>query len=1163
MRLARYPLILLLILVSGKIYGQNVTSWREKTIPVTGDTIQLDTLSIVYGTFTAYHGNEKLDSTQYTLNSASAQLILAPVTPHDSLRVRYAVFPFLLAKTYSHKNQQDYTVNPGSRINPFLYRPGDKQQVNDPFATGSLNKSGSLSRGISFGNNRDVAVNSSLNLQLSGKITDDVELTMAATDDNLPIQPDGTTAQLQEFDRVYIQLSGKGTKLVAGDFFLTRPNSYFMNFNKRGQGLSVTTTQPAGPQKPKEPRTVYVAASAAISKGKFARNIFQGVEGNQGPYRLHGAENELFIVVLSGTEKVYLDGKLLERGQENDYVIDYNTAQITFTAKQLITKDKRIEVEFQYSDRNYSRSLVYAGVEYKRNGFEIRLHAYSEQDNKNQPLQQTLTLEDKQLLAYVGDTLSQAFVPGVDSVAFSGDLVLYKKTDSLVNSILYQDIYVYSTSPDSAHYRLSFTYVGFNGGNYVQVTSSGNGKTFKWVAPVSGIPQGDYEPVILLITPKRRQMVSLGVKKTTTLGLFDVEFAYTDNDINTFSPYNSFDDHGAGGHASFENEYRVADSLKMHLLTRYELTSRYFTPLERYRPVEFERDWNLGWGNVNRLPTADQHLANVQLGLKKTNSLNGLLYEYSMFHEGTFYNGVKNHLGGYWSLSGFLLNANVSVLHSSGESLSTDFVRQNAGISKRLGRSVVVRITESQEINRLVRPGNPQLLASSAGFFEWEASVTVADTAKRSFTLFYKQRHDDLPSSENLQRATFAENFGGTLSLNKNPNQSIRLTAAWRKLTITSPLLTPQAPDNTLVGRLEYNLRAWKGVLALSTFYETGSGLEVKKEYTYIEVPAGQGNFTWTDYNEDGVKQLNEFENALYADQASYIRVFTPTNQYVKVYTNQFSQSVHIRPGIKWANKKGLRGFAGRFSDAVVYRVDRKTMSRAPEDAFLPLPDDSRDTALVSLSATIRNTIIFNQLSSKFGLEYTWQDVRGKNLLTNGIESRSNTYNELHARWNMTRAFSLVTLYRDGTKSNSSEFFSSRNYRIRYFETEPKFSYQPGSTFRVSLLYRYSVKRNSPDQGGESAILQKFGTEVKISKLSKGSLDAEFNYYRIDYTGIVSSSVGYDMLEGLKPGENFTWRLSWQRSLAANLQLTIGYEGRKTPGNYTIHSGSAQVRAIF
>ena len=166
-------------------------------------------------------------------------------------------------------------------------------------------------------------------------------------------------------------------------------------------------------------------------------------------------------------------------------------------------------------------------------------------------------------------------------------------------------------------------------------------------------------------------------------------------------------------------------------------------------------------------------------------------------------------------------------------------------------------------------------------------------------------------------------------------------------------------------------------------------------------------------------------------------------------------------------------------------------------------------------------------------------------------------------RWNLTPAYSFVTEYKTGIKTNSSQFFSTRNYYINYNDIEPRISFQPGTTFRVSLLYRYSEKKNAADLGGETNNLQKFGVEFRAARASKGSLTTEINYFRIAYDGTVNSTIGYEMLEGLKPGENFTWKAGWQQSLGGGLQLTLGYEGRKTPDNKPIHTGSAQVRAMF
>jgi hypothetical protein len=93
------------------------------------------------------------------------------------------------------------------------------------------------------------------------------------------------------------------------------------------------------------------------------------------------------MILIAGTEVVYLDGDRLKRGEGNDYMMDYNSGEITFTAKHLITRFSRIVVEFQYSDRNYARSVLAFNDQVTWKKWTFTLNVFSEQDHKNQPFQ--------------------------------------------------------------------------------------------------------------------------------------------------------------------------------------------------------------------------------------------------------------------------------------------------------------------------------------------------------------------------------------------------------------------------------------------------------------------------------------------------------------------------------------------------------------------------------------------------------------------------------------------------------------------------------------------------------------------------------------------------------------------------------------------------------
>lgn len=1120
---------------------------RSISLFVGKEPIRLDTLSIYPPSFFVIHGKDTLQKSSFKIDFAST-VFQRLDKRSDTLHFVYQVLPFDFSKKYAVRDTSlIYTIDKGDRDK---FKIESSYSVNDVFGGAELTKNGSISRGVSFGNNQDLGINSSLNLELSGNIAPNLKVLASVSDANLPIQPDGNTNKLQEFDQVFIQVYNDKMKVIAGDFWLAKPKGYFMTYKKRAQGLTGEYTW-----KTKNEGTWQTQMSGALSKGKFNRQIIQGVEANQGPYRLRGAENEPFILILAGTERIYIDGKLLTRGQENDYVIDYNSSELTFTSRNQITKDSRIVVEFQYSDQNYARSLFQSATAYSGKKLDFWLNAYSEQDAKNQPLQQSLSSTQKFYLSQIGDDLSQARINSIDSVGWLENQILYRLTDSLgIDSVL-----VFSVNPNEAKYRATFQFVGSNKGNYVLDSYNALGKVYKWIGPQNGIPQGDYAPFRLIITPKQKQLFSSGaVYRFTDKLKLETEGALSSSDLNTFSKLGNQDNLGYSNHTKLQYDLLPGkDSThlwKLENKAEVEYLSTYFSPIEQYRKVEFDRDWN----TRNKGYSGQQLSVNVgtQVSHKQWGAFSLEGQRYSI---GSAFKGNRLATEGTWKQKGWYAKWDGSVLASEA-GRKNNFIRHRATLTKDVGK-IRLGFTDDHEFNvfrsdTLLNPGSYQ-------FYDHQYFIATADTSSGYFKVFYRERYDQRSDSTRLKSVAKARTAGGEIKLTNLPGQSLNVLGAYRSLAVKDSILMPQTPENSLVGRIDYEARWFKSALTWNTFYEVGSGLEQKREFQYIKVNDGQGIYTWVDYNGDGIKDLNEFEIAQYIDQASYIRVFIPSSNYVKTYSNEFNQSIYWRPEKIWANKKNFLRYLALFSDQARLRINRKLNAFDPNTAFNPFAARIDDNSLISASSTIRNSLFFNRTSSVFSADYTYQDVRNKSLLASGFDSKRNASHALAIRWNIRTKFSLEAKAESGQKTSIADYTTGRNYDYKYQTLQPSFIFQPSTNFRCSLDGRIAQKNNSVTYGGDQCSILEIGSSLKFNRSEKGSLQGEVKVVRMNFTGNASSAVGYELLESLKPGTNYTWNVSYQRTISKNLQLSINYLGRKSQGNRMIHSGGMEVRAFF
>ena len=77
--------------------------------------------------------------------------------------------------------------------------------------------------------------------------------------------------------------------------------------------------------------------------------------------------------------------------------------------------------------------------------------------------------------------------------------------------------------------------------------------------------------------------------------------------------------------------------------------------------------------------------------------------------------------------------------------------------------------------------------------------------------------------------------------------------------------------------------------MRFNTYYQTISGREQQRQFAYFEVPAGQGFYSWQDYNGNGIREINEFEQSPFQDQAKFVRLLIPTGQYVTSQASEFN----------------------------------------------------------------------------------------------------------------------------------------------------------------------------------------------------------------------------------------------------------------------------------
>ncbi len=1139
-----------------------VSNLHKKFIQVKKEAVQFDSLSIIPNTFIV----EGIADSTYTLDFINAKITWKEKPNADSVFLTYRTFPYKFNTVVKRLNYDSILGN--FMVRPYTFDKNGQNGDDNFFNFGNITYNGSFGRSLTFGNSQDAVVTSNLNLQLNGYLADSIQISAALTDNNIPIQPDGTTAQLSEFDKIFLQFKKKNWTLNMGDIDLRENQQSYLNFYKRLQGASFETTE-----KISKNITNKTLVSAAIAKGKFNRNIFQGQEGNQGPYRLQGANNELYFVVLAGTEKVFVDGQLMQRGEDQDYIINYNTAEVTFTPRRMITQDSRIQVEFEYSNQNFLNVNLYLYNETQfSNKLKLKFGMYNNSDSRNSPINQTLNSDQIKFLNGIGDSVNKAFYPYAPLDTLGPGKVLYKKTDTVykaANGLYYHDsVYVFSVDSTAKLYNLSFVDVGAGNGDYIPNLNGINGNVYQWIAPVNGQHQGQFLAAQFLVAPKTQRVISAGadysISKST---VFSVEGAASHYDVNTLSTIGKANDDGYAIKMQLKNTHPFTGSkngLQLISIAGYENVDARFQPVEPIRTVEFLRDWGLPLQLAN--DNESSFTTSFQLLDKKKNSLK---YEFDNYERGSDFTGIRNSIYHVQQIAGWNFNDQFSLTNSNGTYGKGYYLRPTIDISKQFAKlyNYTFGVNYAIEHNEIKNKITDTVSATSFAFQTFKAFMRSPTKNGNHWSISYETRVNSYPRGKELVKGDESKSVNLTADILRSKHHQFHFTATYRVLNILDTMVKSQTSDKTLLGRAEYIVNEWKGLLIGNVLYEVGSGQEQKQIYTYLQVPAGTGQYAWIDLNNDGIQQLNEFVIAQYPDQAQYIRVYTPSNDYIKANYNTFNYSFSINPRsiVNPFKSKGFKKILGNMNFQSSLQLNQKLQANGLVQLNPVRKLALNDTSLITRSSIFTNTYSFNKSSPKWGFDVNNSMSSSKSLLTYGYESKSLNEWTFRPRISFSRAFVFNGTFKTGVNQlfSSSTDIDSSAFNLQQYSLEPDFTYVRKSNFRITVGYKYYSKKNSFQYGGQEYSSNSINTEIKYNLLQSTSIDGKFTYTGIQYSGNPNSTVSYTILDGLLPGKNYIWSIDFTKKLGGNLELNLQYDGRKPGEGNVIHTGRASLRALL
>jgi hypothetical protein len=1128
-------------------------------------------------------GTTRLDTSEYRLDPRTGRLWVSRnglLRARDTLFASYRTYPFAFKDVYRQR-VPDSNASADSATVAVVEEKAAESSGFDPFEGLDIQRSGSISRGLVGGSNRDVTLDSGLRMQLQGEVADSVFVQALLTDENTPIQPRGTTQRLQDFDRVFFEVEAPQGTARLGDVDVSLDGGLFGQFTQKVQGAAVRTDE-LGTSVGLAQGTA--TAFGAVSRGQYRTQDLEPIDGVQGPYRLRGKNGEEAIIVIAGSEQVYLDGKRLTRGRSEDYVVDYTQAEITFTAEHLITDDRRITVEFQYSTTQFTRTLVggraTAGAWPGTDG-EARLNVGAtvlrRADGRNFLTAFDLSRQDSLRLVRAGD--DPAVRSGARQVEFDPDApyVHYRKKPITTPDGARDTVFVAVDAAPPAGtpvFRVRFTRVGQGEGRYQRAGQEVNGVVYEYVGP----GEGAYAPIQPLPAPTKQRLVDLTGSVEPLPGVeVSGEWARSLNDQNRLSTLDTGNDRGQAYAVGVQ-----VDPVPLEIGTtqlgaisgriRRRQRGEHFVTFNQTRPIEYGRRWNLSQDG-SRLPaglrnrgneTVDQGRITFNWGTESTLEAGlGRLAVGSAFEAWRRRGRVAVQEEGWPRLS--LQTVSIASRNRAAQ-VEGNWLRQTGTVRQSLaGGLFEPRLEVKRERRRQQVLGSDSLTDDSFRFLELRPGLAV-DYGPVRATSSLEYRTEDGPADGQFRQASAAWTAQTELTYSPSGPYRVSLQGGYRRRRVTDFFRRREQRQGTesVILRFEGETSPLDRALSAQASYDASTERTPVLREVYVQTRPKRGRFIWRDRNEDGVQQIDEFVPETTPNEGTYVRRLVPSDTLESVVNLRSRTRLTLRPRRLWRGSGSWwKRWLSRVTTETSVELQEESRTESPAEIYrLNLSRFRRPGRTLDGSLRLKQRVELFRTQREYGVDLKWRQKRGLSERAAGTERQFLNQWTLEGQFRPTAEWGLEvsgTAKRDRVKSEA--FARARSYDIRTVRLRPSVSYQPSRTLDLTLAGVYAQKRDR--LRGRQADLYRLPVELTWSRAGRLRLTANAELAQVNLTGTAVGRAQFELTKGRGRGMSLLWGVQGQYSITQNLNATVNYDGRAPAQASPIHTVRVQVSASF